>query len=228
MKRITLLYLCTSFFTLSFYSCSNDEFDGLVNPDTQIRASLEINNDSVPVIGSYEDWFIIFGVESEKDSALQNNLRVVGDPWAGLRPGDRPISLNPGNDEIQEKTVTGYTSLTKMSTQRVMFNADMAKLLGLSTGRVYHTHIRVVQKSIVIPNGYDFFEDNSPNCGFTPTGQGTLFTKRGYTFGSVSTNMTLTTHIYFVEVDEMVGNINIEFPCTSAQLVWKYTLWKNN
>lgn len=206
------------------YSCSNDSFE-----DNYIlsRVSSATIDDSVTVVSNFDDLTEMFNSDLASNPKLR--ATVIVPAWDGLPPGVfPPIRVIGGDDGVQNKTVTGYDNIRKGSTQRMTFTSDMAKVLGLSTGRIYHIHIRTIEKKITIPNGYVFFEDDSPLCGYSAfsINLGINFNKRGYSAGSGAANIILTTYIFFVEADEWAGKINKEFPCNASTLTWNYLLWK--
>jgi len=86
------------------------------------------------------------------------------------------------------------------------------------------------KKNIAIPNASIIFEYDSPNCGYQPisdgSGDGTNFQKRAYSMSSSSTTVTLTTHVFYVDVDEWTGNIKRDYPCSPSQVQWSYILWR--
>jgi len=211
MKKILSLILLSTI----LFACSNDTLD-----DLAVDPGKESKSESVPLIASYDDLNNVF----------KNDLKAaIGPPYHGLRPGAIHEIIRPASndDGLEYKTVTGYDSYSKSGSSRVTFHPDFANQLGLSSGRIYQVHTRSVNKNVTVPNGYTIFENTSPECGYTLHGQGGLdFTKRGYSMGSGSTKVTLTTYIYFVECDEWSHSINKEYPCTASSLKWNYILWR--
>lgn len=234
MKKIQLLLLSAILF-----SCSNEfdeSFDDSLNIHPQNKTELKAEsesraltksmslNDTVPEIASFEDWFRLYG-EVERSA----RLGTPGQPWHGLPPGwinDKEMPTYTVDNGLQEKSVTGYSRYTKSSSSRVMFTSDMANRLGLYTGRIYLVHMRYFEKDVTVPSGYLFFDNESPNCGYAPTTQGTTFDRRGYSYNVSGNIRILKTHIYFVEADEWAGTLNREYPCKSSDLEWNYILWK--
>lgn len=235
MKKIQLLLLSAILF-----SCSN-EFDESFDDslDMQLQKNTELNlkaengvvtksssvNDTIHLISSFEDWFKLYG-QVEKSA----RLGAPGQPWHGLPPGwfnDKEMPTLTVDNGLEEKSITGYNRYTKSSSSRTYFTSEMANKLGLYTGRIYQVHMRYYQKDVTIPNGYLFFDNDSPNCGYAPLADGsTSFERRGYSH-NVSGNMRiLKTNTYFVEADEWAGTLNKEYPCSPSNFVWNYILWK--
>jgi len=128
MKKI--LSLCILAFFL--FSCSNDEFDNLLIPESQSKTMLDLASDSVVIISSYEDWFNLFGVEPE---ILNDELKK-----------SKSILRSSG---IDIKTISGYNSVTNTKKYRTIFTPEMAKQLGLYTGRVYQCYMKHVKKILL-------------------------------------------------------------------------------
>lgn len=199
---------------LGIYSCSNNEFEDSFNQESQTNSKPNFASDSVYLISSYEDLFSLFGIEPailDADNKAPSSSTML-----------RSLSI---------ETVTGYNSVTNTDLYRAAFNSDVAKILGLYSGKIYHVYMKNLKKIVTIPSGYSLYDNPSPNCGYQPilnnNGEGTNFTFRGYLMQANSSTVTLSTHILYVQNEEFGANIKKDYPCTPAESQWSYILWKN-
>lgn len=209
MKKNLVL---TTLLVLVLFSCSKES----IYDDS----SLSHENNEPIIINNLDDFSKLLNIDS-----IPYNTRSF---WSVLPPNWKNMQAAE-KFSLQEKTVKGYDRIIKGSTKRTMFTSSVAKILGLYTNRIYHIHVRKIEKDVNIPFGYEAFEDNSPLCGYLLANTGeTNFTHRGYIVDSKvnNGNITLTTYTYFVEKDEWAGKINREYPCNTSELVWNYVIAK--
>ncbi len=226
-------------FSIILFSCSNDFLEDSSAFHQQDKALLKTNNDSIPIISSYEELFKLFGIESKdvtislrSTGSIDDTITVISDtiiPGCIYPPPPKfPFDIfdeEPLDNRLEDITITGYSSVRNSGASRVLFNADMANIFGLISGRIYQTYVKYVETKVTFPSGYSFFENDSPRCGFAPYyNGGTNYYLRGYQAGSTSSPITLITHIFHVN-DEW-SSINKDYPCTPAQVEWNYSLWR--
>lgn len=201
MKQHFWILTLTVLSSLGFHSCSNDEFKDLSYQETQAK----LENDSVLIVSNLDELFDVFSIKPAEEKP--------------------PMELRKTLD-VQDKIALGYTNITQSSLQRLAFAKDLADRLGLSPVIGYNCYFKTVTKIITVPAERSFYNDISPLCGFQPK-TNVLFTyaERGYSVGSNTSAITLTTYLLYVDFDMYGGYVKKHYPCSPELIQWAYLLF---
>lgn len=119
-------------------------------------------------------------------------------------------------------TVTGYDS-KKLTSQnnKGMFGAELANLLGVSSGYIYIFDIYEVRKNIQVGNA-DVKQLESPQCGLVPM---TSTNKIGYMGALIDGTYNMATTLVYIKTDMNGRQYNKWTPTALESLKWNYGIY---
>lgn len=199
-------YLLLFCLLVGVFSCSNEDmYDDGRNSNVIFAENQESD---IPLISSYNEMYEFFGIAGANVDTGEN--------------------VNPSlRGDLSISSSKGYTRKSVYNkNQKIMFDPEFAKLLGVAPYTVYFARVDRCEIDIKT-GGKSLFKENSPQCGGVPSvfsSGGLNFEYIGYSILNEGDPTRLETYLFYF--DGGFGSAQRGyFPRTPETLVWNYYLF---